>query len=221
MSSPRSLVAGGCLAVLVLVSFLRAESGGTIAVEISPGRIEVEAPECLSLLFNRMTAVQVRMTNRTGKDVELEITTRSDVLGLVPFREGVLDGGNGVGEELVLIPLMAGEWDGDLILTSGDRNRTWTQRFCVLPPARLHARVRDSNDRVVPARVRVTGADGRQYAPDGHEAGEFRTEGLFELLVPAGPATISVRSADGDAPARETQVDLPVNRTVFVELALP
>ena len=95
------------------------------------------------------------------------------------------------------------------------------QRFCVLPPARLHARVHDSNDRVAPARVRVTGADGREYAPDGHDAGEFRTEGLFELLVPAGAATISVRPADGNGPSRETRVDLPVNRTVFVELPLP
>lgn len=221
MSVLRSLVAGGCLAVLVPASFLQAGTGDAIAVEISPGRIQVEAPECLTLLFNRMTPVPVRMKNRTGKEVELEITTRSDVLGLVPFREGVSASGNGEGEELVLIPLMAGEWDGDLILTSGDRTRSWTQRFCVLAPARLHARVHDSNDRVVPARVRVTGADGRDYTPDGHGAGEFRTEGLFELLVPAGAATISVRSAEGDAPARETQVDLPVNRTVFVELALP
>lgn len=221
MSFPRCLVVGGCLAVLFLVSFLRAETGDAIAVEISPGRIQVEAPDCLTLLFNRMTPVPVRMTNRTGKDVELKITTRSDVLGLVPFREEVSAGGNGEGEELVLIPLMAGDWDDDLILTSGDRTRSWTQRFCVLPPARLHARVRNSNDRVVPARVRVTGADGREYTPDGHNPGEFRTEGLFELLVPAGAATISVRSADGDAPARETRVDLPVNRTVFVELALP
>ena len=221
MSFLRSLVAGGCPVVLVVVSFLQADTGDAIAVEISTGRIEVEAPECLTLLFNRMTPIPVRMKNLTGKEVELEITTRSDVLGLVPFREGVADGGNGEGGELVLIPLMAGEWEGDLILTSGDRTRSWTQRFCVLPPARLHARVRDSNDRVAPAWVRVTGADGREYTPDGHDAGEFRTEGLFELLVPAGPATISVRSADGGAPARKTQVDLPVNRTVFVELALP
>lgn len=221
MSFPRSLVTGGCLAVLFLLSFLRAETGDAIAVEISPGRMQVEAPDCLTLLFNRMTPVPVRMTNRTGKAVELRITTRSDVLGLVPFREEVSAGGNGEGEDLVLIPLMAGEWDDDLILTSGVRTRSWTQRFCVLPPARLHARVRNSNGRVVPARVRVTGADGREYTPDGHSSGEFRTEGLFELLVPAGAATISVRSTDGDAPARETQVDLPVNRTVFVELALP
>ena len=168
-----------------------------------------------------MTPVPVRIKNRTGKDAELQITTRSDVLGLVPFWGRVSAGGNGEAKQLVLIPLMAGEWDADLILTSGDRTRSWTQRFCVLPPARLHARVHDSNDRVAPARVRVTGADGREYAPDGHDAGEFRTEGLFELLVPAGAATISVRPADGNGPARETRVDLPVNRTVFVELPLP
>ena len=211
----------GCLAISVLIPFLPAETGDPIAFEISPGRMQVEAPECLTLLFNRMTPVPVRIKNRTGKDVELEITTRSDVLGLVPFRREVSAGSNGEGEQLVLIPLMAGEWDADLILTSGDRTRSWTQRFCILPPARLHARVHDSNDRVAPARVRVTGADGREYTPDGHDAGEFRTEGLFELLVPAGAATVSVRSADGDGPSRETRVDLPVNRTVFVELALP
>ena len=90
-----------------------------------------------------------------------------------------------------------------------------------MPPARLHARVHDAANRVVAARVRVTGADGREYAPDGHDAGEFRTEGLFELLVPAGEATVSVRPADREGPARETRVDLPVNRTVFVELPLP
>ena len=221
MSFRRSLTVWVCSVFLVLMPFLQAEAGDAIAVEISSGGIEVSAPQCLTLLFNRMTPFPVRMKNRTGKDVELEISTRSDVLGLVPFRGKVSAGGNGNGKPLVLIPLMAGDWDADLILTSGDRTRAWSQRFCVLPPARLHARVHDRNDRVAPARVRVTGADGREYTPDGHDAGEFRTEGLFELVVPAGAATVSVRSADGDGTARETRVDLPVNRTVFVELALP
>ncbi len=220
MSLRKSLLVCGCFPVLVLMPFLLAETGDAIAVEISPGRIQVAAPECLTFLFNRMTPVPVGIKNRTGKDAELEISTRSDVLGLVPFRGKVSAGGNGEGEQLVLIPLMAGEWDADLILTSGDRTRSWTQRFCVLPPARLHARVHDSG-RVAAARVRVTGADGREYTPDGHDAGEFRTEGLFELLVPAGAATVSVRSVDGDGPARETRVDLPVNRTIFIELPLP
>lgn len=221
MSFRWSLTVCVCSAVLVLSPVVLAETGDTIAVAVFPGQIKVEAPACLTLLFNRMTPVPVRVENRIGKDIELEITTRSDVLGLVPFRGEVSAGGNGEGEQLVLIPLMAGEWDADLILTSGDRTRSWTQRFCVLPPARLHARVHDSNDRVVSARVRVTGADGREYVPDGHDAGEFRTEGLFEMLVPAGEATITVRPADREGPARETRVDLPVNRTVFVELALP
>ena len=221
MKFRRSLAVCGCLVILVLWPSLPAETGETIAVVVSPGRLEVEAPECLSLLFNRMTPVPVRMSNRTGKDLQLGIATRSDVVGLVPFRRQVSPGSNGATEPLVLIPLMAGEWDAELILTAGERTRTWTQRFCVLPPARLHARVRDAANRVVPARVRVTGADGRHYAPDGYGAGEFRTEGLFELLVPAGGATVSVRPADRDGPSRETRVDLPVNRTVFVELPLP
>ncbi len=211
----------GCLAVLVPVPFLPAETGETIAVVVSPDQMEVEAPECLKLLFNRMTPVPVRMSNRTGKDLQLGIATRADVVGLVPFRRQVSPGSNGATEPLVLIPLMAGEWDAELILTAGERTRTWTQRFCVLPPARLHARVHDGENRVVPARVRVTGADGRHYAPDGYGAGEFRTEGLFELLVPAGEATVLVRPADRDGPSRETRVDLPVNRTIFVELPLP
>jgi hypothetical protein len=168
-----------------------------------------------------MTPVPVRVSNRTEEDIELSVTTRSDVLGLVPFRERTPAGSSAEAGQLILIPLMAGEWDAELILTAGDSTRTWTQRFCVLPPARLHARVHDAANRVVAARVRVTGADGREYAPDGHDAGEFRTEGLFELLVPAGGATVSVRPADRDGPARETRVDLPVNRTVFVELPLP
>ena len=221
MKFRRSLIVCGCLAVLVLLPSLLAETGETISVMVSSDQLEIEAPECLNLLFNRMTPVPVRMNNRTGKDIQLEIATRSDVVGLVPFRRQVAAGSNGETEQLVLIPLMAGEWDAELILTAGDRSRTWTQRFCVLPPARLHARVHDAANRVVAARVRVTGADGREYAPDGHDAGEFRTEGLFELLVPAGEATVSVRPADREGPARETRVDLPVNRTVFVELPLP
>ena len=221
MKFRRSLIVCGCLAVLVLLPSLLAETGETISVMVAPDQLEVEAPECLNLLFNRMTPVPVRMNNRTGKDIQLEIATRSDVVGLVPFRRQVAAGSNGETEQLVLIPLMAGEWDAELILTAGDSTRTWTQRFCVLPPARLHARIHDAANRVVPARVRVTGADGRHYAPDGYGAGEFRTEGLFELLVPAGGATVSVRPADRDGPARETRVDLPVNRTVFIELPLP
>ena len=126
MSFLRTLVAGGWLAVLVTVSLLEAGTGDTIAAEISPGQIQVEAPECFTILFNRMTPVPVRMKNRTGEEVELEITTRSDVLGLVPFRVGVSAGGSGEGGKLVLIPLMAGESDVDLILTSGDGTRSWT-----------------------------------------------------------------------------------------------
>ena len=226
MKFRRTLVVCGCLAVLGQELSLPAASGEaspgeSIAVVVSPDRMEVEAPECLHLLFNRLTPVPVRTKNRTGKDIELEVATRSDVVGLVPFRGQVSAGSNGETDRLVLIPLMAGEWNAELILTAGDLTRTWTQRFCVLPPARLHARVHDAANRVVPARVRVTGADGRQYAPDGHGAGEFRTEGLFELLVPAGEATVSFRPADREGPAQERRVDLPVNRTIFVELPLP
>lgn len=210
-----------CLPILVLLQSLLSGAGGAIEVVVGSDRLEVEGPECLQLLFNRMTPVPVRMSNTTGADAELEVTTRSDVLGLVPSVRRIPAGSGEVMGQLVLIPLMAGEWKADLTLVAGDRTRTLTQRFCVLPPARLHVRVHDASNRVAPARVRVTGADGRDYAPDGHGAGEFRTEGLFELLVPAGAATVSVRSAHGDAPARETRVELPVNRTVFVELPLP
>ncbi len=140
MKFRRSLIVCGCLAVLVLLPSLLAETGETVSVMVAPDQLEVEAPECLNLLFNRMTPVPVRMNNRTGKDIQLEIATRSDVVGLVPFRRQVAAGSNGETEQLVLIPLMAGEWDAELILTVGDSTRTWTQRFCVLPPARLHAR---------------------------------------------------------------------------------
>ena len=86
MGFRRCLTVCVCSVVLVLMPFLPAEAGDAIAVEISSGGIEVAAPQCLTLLFNRMTPFPVRMKNRTGKDVELEISTRSDVLGLVPFR---------------------------------------------------------------------------------------------------------------------------------------
>ena len=221
MGTIRNLVLGSWPAIFFLYPAALAGAVETIGVEVGSDRLEVEAPECLELLFNRMTPVPVRVSNRTEEDIELSVTTRSDVLGLVPFRERTPAGSSAEAGQLILIPLMAGEWDAELILTAGDRSRTWTQRFCVLPPARLHARVHDAANRVVAARVRVTGADGREYAPDGHDAGEFRTEGLFELLVPAGEATVSVRPADREGPARETRVDLPVNRTVFVELPLP
>lgn len=221
MKSRGKLIVCAGLPILILLPSFLAGADDTIEFVITPAQVEVQAPECLKLLFNRMTPVPVRMSNRTGADSELAVTTRSDVLGLVPFRQPIPAGSGGEMGRLVLIPLMAGDWEADLTLSAGDRARTWTQRFCVLPPARLHVRVHDASNRVAPARVRVTGADGREYAPDGYGAGEFRTEGLFELMVPAGAATVSVRSADRDGPARETQVDLPVNRTVFVELPLP
>lgn len=221
MKPRRNMVVCACLPVLVLLPSLLFGGGDTIEIVVGSDRLEVEAPDCLRLLFNRMTPVPVRMSNTTEADTELGVTTRSDVLGLVPSLRPIPAGSSGVMDRLVLVPLMAGDWEADLSLVAGDRTQTWSQRFCILPPARLHVRVHDASNRVAPARIRVTGADGRDYAPDGIGTGEFRTEGLFELLIPAGTATVSVRSVDGDAPARETRVELPVNRTVFVELPLP
>lgn len=64
----------------------------------------------------------------------------------------------------------------------------------------------------VPARVTVVASDGRSYSPRGAfhrvltptETHYFRTAGAFEVEIPAGPATVSVRRGIEYRPATAT-----------------
>ena len=167
-----------------------------------------------------MTPVPIFINNQSKERTGISITTSSDILGLIPFRMDVPVDKHKKGE-LVLIPLMSGEWTANLILSNRGQTRTHSQQFCILPPARFHVRIHDSDDQVVAAQVKVIGSDGRFYAPDGYDSTEFRTEGLFELLLPAGTATIYVQSTNQEPLEKKIQVELPANRTVFVNVELP
>ena len=66
---------------------------------------------------------------------------------------------------------------------------------------RIQGRIVDDSGRDTPARVSITASDGRSYAPStafhkviaATETHHFRTSGTFDLRLPAGPATVSIR----------------------------
>src|SRR5205823_1347492 len=81
------------------------------------------------------------------------------------------------------------------------------ERRYLHPQGELTVLVRDRAGRSQPARVSITGADGRSWAPDDawrhadeafdrherpFEYGYFHTTGAASLTLPAGPVTIEV-----------------------------
>jgi TolB protein len=103
------------------------------------------------------------------------------------------------------------------------------------PTGRLRISVVDkASGRSVPARVSVTGPDGRSFAPDDawrhsdeafdrserrYEYGYFHTPGTSELVVPAVPVTIEVlRGLEYRVARREVEVSPGALRTVRVPL---
>ncbi len=100
--------------------------------------------------------------------------------------------------------------------------------------ARLHVRVSDAAGKETPARVSVTDAEGRFYAPesawisgdDGFDRSErpfeahyFHTQGSEELEVPAGKATIEVMKGFEHAFEKRT-IELQANEVANVVVEL-
>jgi len=84
---------------------------------------------------------------------------------------------------------------------------TATQRVYLQPMGQLHLQIRDESGAIVPARVSVTGSDGRSHAPDDawihaddafdraqakRETVYFHSPGESTLALPAGEAQVTV-----------------------------
>ncbi len=195
-----------------------------LRVVIDSEGIAARGPSCLKLPFNRMTALSLQIVNKTESRSTLQISGTSRVFGLVPFKATV-EPQSQVRAALEAVPLLTGEIDVDLLLKMGAHQRTLKQRFCVLPTGRLLIRIHDGDDRVVSARLRVTGSDGRTYAPDGVVESPFETDGLLELELPAGKAVLKCAHAGERNPSsrkeKVVEVDIPVDRTKALEVRLP
>ncbi len=89
---------------------------------------------------------------------------------------------------------------------SGGARSSWRtidldNRAARLPHGWVRGAIRDENGRPTPARISLIASDGRAYAPPGAfhrvltptETHYFRTDGDFEVQVPAGPVAIQVR----------------------------
>jgi len=123
-----------------------------------------------------------------------------------------------------------------LSLPGGKRRRIeLREREHLGPVGRLRVEVTDAaSGRTVPARVSVSGPDGRSHAPDDawrhaddhfdrgerpFEIGYFHTPGTSELTVPTGLATVEVLRGLEHRPFRETVTVAPGD-TVRVAAAL-
>ena len=95
----------------------------------------------------------------------------------------------------------------------------------MLPTGRLLIRIHDDDDRVVSARLQVTGSDRRSYAPDGVVESPFETDGLLELQLPAGKVILKCGPSGERIPSswKETvvEVEIPVDRTKALNVLLP
>lgn len=195
-----------------------------LRVVIDSEGIAARGPSCLKLPFNRMTALSLQIANKTEHRLTLQISGTSRVFGLVPFKAAV-EPQSQLRAALEAVPLLTGEIEVDLLLKVGTHRRTLKQRFCVSPTGRLLIRIHDGDDRVVSARLRVTGSDGRNYAPDGVVESPFETDGLLELELPAGRAVLKcTHSGERITSSREekvVEVDIPVDRTKALNVRLP
>src|SRR5207247_636028 len=123
-----------------------------------------------------------------------------------------------------------------LHLPGGERRKVEVRERAYLGPVgRLRIEVTEAaGGRSVPARVSVTGADGRSFAPDDAwrhaddhfdraerklEYGYFHTAGLAELTVPAGRVTVEAVRGLEHRPF-VTTVDVPAGDTVRVAASL-
>jgi len=102
-----------------------------------------------------------------------------------------------------------------------------TARRSRVPTGRIHGRVVDATGRVVSARVYLSAADTRGYAPDGSyhrvvavsETHYFQSPGEFEVEVPAGPVSIEVMRGHEYQPAA-ARTTVPAGGVAQVELRL-
>ncbi len=199
-------------------------SESDLRVVIDSEGITADGPSCLKLPFNRMTALSLQIANHTESPATLRISGTTRVFGLVPFKVAV-EAQSLVRAGLEAVPLLTGEIEVDLLLKTEAQQRTLKQRFCVLPTGRLLIRIHDGDDRVVSARLRVTGSDGRSYAPDGVVESPFETDGLLELQLPAGKAVLKCAPSGERIPSSRKEkvvaVEIPVDRTKALNVMLP
>ena len=200
------------------------DSEPDLRVVIDSEGIAGSGPPCLKLPFNRMTALSLQITNKTESRSTLQISGTSRVFGLVPFQAAV-EPQSQIRAVLEVVPLLTGEIAVDFLLKMGTHQRSLAQRFCVLPTGRLLIKIHDGDDRVVAARLQVTGSDGRSYAPDGVDESPFETDGLLELQLPAGKAVLKCTGAGERIPSspkeKVVEVEIPVDRTKALNVQLP
>ncbi len=110
------------------------------------------------------------------------------------------------GREIAFVSNEEGATRLHVMAVSGGARSSWrtldvSDRRQAGPVGTLGGTVVDESGRPVPARVTVTAADGRAYSPRGAfhrvlsptETHYFRTDGAFEVEVPAGEVTVAVR----------------------------
>lgn len=110
------------------------------------------------------------------------------------------------GREIAFVSNEEGATRLHVMAVSGGARSSWrtldiSDRRHAGPVGTLSGTVLDERGTPVPARVTVVAADGRGYAPRGAfhrvlsptETHYFRTDGTFEVEVPAGEVTVAVR----------------------------
>ena len=110
------------------------------------------------------------------------------------------------GDMIAFVSNEKGPTELHVMAVSGGARSSWRtigviDRAHLEPVGRLRATVVDETGRPTPARITVTGADARGYAPQHGfhrvltptETHYFRATGAFEVEVPPGPVTIQAR----------------------------
>ena len=110
------------------------------------------------------------------------------------------------GREIAFVSNEEGPTQLHVMAVSGGARGSWrtldvSDRVHAAPMGMLSGTMLDERGRPVPARVTVIASDGRAYAPRGGfhrvlsptETHYFRTDGAFEVEVPAGEVTVAVR----------------------------
>ena len=189
-----------------------------------------QVPQSVALLRGVPYPLPVVIENARKSGVSVMVSSTgghasTEILRLGP---GQTDG--------VFLPLHAADDESKstaIEIMADDQNETFQLPVTVSVPGQLRVRVLDDAGQETPARVYLTGADGRAYVPEGSlprvtngdygqpYAGDyyFYTSGRLEAVMPPGQALLEVVKGLEYKPF-STPVDIPAGGAVELEVRL-
>jgi hypothetical protein len=178
----------------------------------------------LILTEGQTAELLVVLRNETRQARKLSILTKGSSVTSEPDIVSLPAEGT-AGEWVHLDPKLAGPLQAALEVEAEGQQILIPMTGEVRSPGKLLVRILGSNSEVTPARVYLTGSDGMRHTPAGvldrvmWMSGDhfFYSSGVFEVVLPAGWATVEAVKGFDNFPA-EAKAEILPGRTTSLEL---